>query len=295
MSRLDSILLPLDGSPESARSAGCAMWLAQALGATLHVLHATTQPLSAEAALARLRVPHAQGARVVVHQVLGAAEAAVLQEIAVHRIDLVVMSARGESVSAGGPVALSRRLGSVARAVIEGSPVPVVLFPRRYRETLPWASMLAAASGEAAADPALRAAAQLAAALRLKLTVVHCQDDAPGATTAPLVAYADAPHHEYPQRLDHLVERGLAGHAPEQAHRDCEILLCRGDPAASLLEQVARHHSSVLALGWHGALGTGRAPVLKRLLEEAECALLLVRETAGVRARLKVGSALDAD
>ena len=52
-------------SPEAAKAAGCALWLAQALGATLHVLHATAHPLSAQdahavglgdAAVARQRV-----------------------------------------------------------------------------------------------------------------------------------------------------------------------------------------------------------------------------------------------
>jgi nucleotide-binding universal stress UspA family protein len=288
MSRFNSILLPLDGSPEAAKAAGCALWLAEALGATLHVLHATAHPLSAGDALARLCVPHVRGARVVVHQTPGGAEAVVLEEIAAHRIDLVIMSARGESASAN--VAPVRRLGSIAQAVIERSPVPVVLLPLHYRQSLPWTSMLAAASGEASADHALEAAAQLAAALRLKVTVVHSGDGPPGAGAAPLGAYADAPHHEYPQRLKRLVERGLAGCAAEEAQCVHEVLLCRGEPASVLLEQVAGHASSVLALGWHGALGAGRALVLKRLLEEAECALLLVRGAEHSRARLKVGS-----
>lgn len=288
MSRFNSILLPLDGSPEAAKAAGCALWLAEALGATLHVLHATAHPLSVRDALARLRVPHVRGARVVVHQTPGGAEAVVLEEIAAHRIDLVIMSARGESASAN--VAPVRRLGSIAQAVIERSPVPVVVLPLHYRQSLPWTSMLAAASGEVSADQALEAAVHLAAALRLKVTVVHSGDGPGGAGAAPLGAYVDAPHHEYPQRLDQMVERGLAGCAAEEAQCVHEVLLCRGEPASVLLEQVAGHASSVLALGWHGALGAGRALVLKRLLEEAECALLVVRGAEHSRARLKVGS-----
>jgi len=48
----------------------------------------------------------------------------------------------------------------------------------------------------------------------------------------------------------------------------------------------------MLALGWHGALGTTRAPVLKRLLERAECPLLVVHEVTGSQVRLKVGDAI---
>jgi nucleotide-binding universal stress UspA family protein len=291
MKHFASLLLPLDGSPEAAKAAGCALWLAQALGATLHVLHAAAQPLPERAALAQLHVPEAQRPQVILHQLPANADAAVLEAVTAHAVDLVIMSARGASASAG--LRLSERLGTVAQAVIERSPVPVLLLPARYREALPWTSMLAAASGEKAADQALEAATQLAAALQLKVTVMYAEEGTPDARSMPLGAYADAAHHEYPRRIEGLVERGLAGCTAEECCSVTQALLRHGDPAMVLLEQAARQASSVLALGWHGALGAGRALVLKRLLEEAECALLLVRKAERSSARLKVGEEID--
>lgn len=291
MSRFNSLLLPLDGSVEATKGAGPALWLAETLGATLHVLHATAQPLPGREVLARLHVPGAQRAQVVLHQLPKNADAAVLEAVTAYAVDLVVMSARGESASAG--LNLSQRLGSVAQAVIEHSPVPVLLLPVRYSEVLPWTSMLVAASGEAAADYALETATQLAAALRLKVTVVHAEDGRGATNSMPLGAYSDAPHYEYPRRIEEMVERGLAGCSPEECLCIEQVLLRKGDPAAVLLEQAVRRSSSVLALGWHGTLGTGHALVLKRLLEEAECALLLVRRLERLRARLKVGKEID--
>ena len=291
MKRFTSLLLPLDGSHEAAKAASCALWLAQALEATLHVLYAATQPLPEREALARLHVPHVQQPQVVLHQLPAHADAAVLEAITSHDVDLVIMSARGESVSTGHK--LPQELGTVAQAVIERSPVPVLLLPLRYREVLPWTSMLAAASGEVAADQALEAAAQLATALRLKLTVMYAEDGAGATHTMPFGAYADAAHHEYPRRMQGMVERGLARCAPEECDCVDQALLRHGDPAEMLLEQAARQASSVLALGWHGALGAGRALVLKRLLEQAECALLLVRKMERSSARLKVGEEID--
>jgi len=292
MSRFASILLPLDGSSEAAKGASCALWLADAIGATLHVLNATAHPLSAGDALARLRAAGAQGAAcVVVHQPSGSAEAAVLAEIAAHRIDLVVMTARGESAQADHT--LSHRLGSVARAVLERCPVPVILLPAHYRESLPWTSMVAATSGEAAADQALEAAAQLAAALRLRITVVHAEDRAHASGARQLGGYSDAPHHEIRHRLEELLRPALGCCTPEEADCIGDVLLRRGEPASVLLDEAARHRSSVLALGWHGSLGPGRALVLKRLLDHAECALLLARGGEHPRARLKVGSEIE--
>ncbi len=291
MRRVASILLPLDGSPESSKGAGCAVWLAELLGATLHVLHATAQPLPGREALELLHVPAAHRSQIVVHQLAGAADSAVLAAVADLGVDLVVMSARGESASAGRD--LSQRLGSIAQAVIERSPVPVLLLPLRYREALPWTSMLAAASGEAVSDQALAAVVRLAAKLGLRVTVVHSEDGPESVGAAPLGTYADTIHHEYAGRLEQMVERGLAGSTREECKCINQVRLRRGDTAEVLLEQAAQLGSSVLALGWHGALGSGRAPVLKRLLEEAECPLLLVRGAEGSSARLKVGKEID--
>ncbi|MGV3654039.1 MAG: universal stress protein [Noviherbaspirillum sp.] len=291
MSRFASLLLPLDGSPEAAKGAGCALWLAQALNATLHVLHAAAQPFPAHEALARLHVAGVQQPRIVLHQVAGDAEAAVLKAIAEQRVDLVAMSARGESASGG--LGLPRRMGSVAQAVIERCPVPILLFPARYREALPWTSMVVAASGEMAADRALEAGARLAAELGLKVTVVHVEDGPRREDRAPFGAYADAPHHEYRRRTEEMIERGLAGCTAEECRCIGRVLLRHGDPAMLLLEQTAREGHSVLALGWHGKLGAGRALVLKRLLEEASCALLIVRGPEKSTARLKTGDEID--
>jgi nucleotide-binding universal stress UspA family protein len=285
MNRFRSLLLPLDGSPEAAKATGCALWLAGKLGATLHVLHATAQPLPGREALERLRLP-AGHAQVVLHQLAGSAETAVLDAVREHGVELVVMSARGESASAG--AALGERLGSVARAVIGACPVPVVILPVLYREALPWHTMLAAASGEPAADRALEAAAQLAAALALRVEVMHSGDGPAGAE-----GYADAAHHEYGRQLQEMVERGLAICTAEESRCVHEVLLRHGDPAETLLEHVAGAGSSLLALGWHGALGGERAPVLKRLLEAAPCALLLVRAPETSPARLKIGEEID--
>lgn len=284
MSAYDSILLPLDGSPEAAKGIGCAIWLADTLGATLHILHATIHSLPAREELERLRMPGGTQARVVVHQIAGDAGSAVTEAIAAHHVKLVVMSAGGESASTG--TAPPHCLGTVAKSVICHADVPVLLLPLRYREALPWTSMLAAASGEAAADQALETAARLAAALGLKVVVVHSEGGA-------LPSYADTMHHEYPLRIEELVRRGLADCRSEECRCIEQAILRSGDPATVLLEQLAQRSSSVLALGWHGAFEAGRALVFKRLLEEADCALLLVRGADGTRARLMVGKEID--
>ncbi len=273
MSGFDSILVPHDGSAEAAKALGCGTWLAGELDATLHIL-----------APAELAIATEHGSRVVLHHAAREPQVAVLDEIASQRVKLVVMTARGESASGG--IERARRLGRIAQAVIERSAVPVVLLPLRYKEALPWRSILAAASGERAADRALEAAVALANALRLSVSVVHCAEHG---TAAALGSYADAPHHELPGRLIEMVDRGLGEQRSIQ-----EVLVCRGDPAAELLRMMEERPASVLALGWHGTLARSRAPVLKRLLEEACCPLLLVRCSEHIGVRLRIGGDVDA-
>ena len=236
MSDFDSILVPLDGSPEAAKALACARWLAGQLGARLHQVGPAPEPQSF-----------------------------VARAIVEHDAKLLVMTARGQSANAG--VDPDRPLGGVARALIEQGRVPVLLLPLRYREALPWTSMLAAA-------------------LRLTLIALHCVDG--GASAGVLGVYADAAHHEYPRRLEELVRPALASRPVEECRWMRAVFVCRGDPAAELLAEVKRRRASVLALGTHGALGPGRAAVLKRLLEQAECPLLIVQAAARSAARLKV-------
>jgi nucleotide-binding universal stress UspA family protein len=288
MSPLDSILLPLDGSPEAARAVGCAVWLSERLGATLHVLHAAPRPLPSADALDRLSAGAARHACTVLHQSREEPVRALLAATDQHAVKLVVMSARGSSATAG--IDPGRRLGRIATALIEHSKAPVLLLPVHYRESLPWHSMLVAASGEPAADQALTVAVGLAARLQLRVSAVYVEDT--HATAGRLAAYADAPQHEVPRRLEDMIRRAIAGSSPEECRCVEEVRMRRGEAARELLAELARSGSSMLALGWHGALGTTRAPVLKQLLELAECPLLVVHEVAGSRVRLKVGDAI---
>ena len=291
MKAFTSILLPLDGSAIAARALGCTIWLADRLGATVHVLRAAPRPLPPAKALEELRVPEAHRARITLHQASTDPARAVLDAIGAHAVDLVVMSARGESAEADAD--LVTLVGHVARAVIEESAVPIVLLPAGYREALPWRSILVPTSGEVAADEALVAAVRLAHVLGIRVQVAHCADhggdDAAGAA---LSSYADAPHHEYPRRLQEMLDRAVACSPGEECGRIEEVLLCRGEVAREILELVDRRGTSLLALGWHGNFATGHAAVVKRLLGAVACPLLLVRPPARAPFALRVGEAL---
>ncbi|HEX7942071.1 MAG TPA: universal stress protein, partial [Gemmatimonadaceae bacterium] len=101
MSSFDSILLPLDGSLQAAKAVPCALWLAERLHATLHVLHSAPHPIVPAKALERLSALAAQRARTVLHQTTVDPVHAVLEATREHHVKLVVMTARGGSARQG--------------------------------------------------------------------------------------------------------------------------------------------------------------------------------------------------
>ncbi len=291
MNPFDSILLPLDDSPESAKGIACAVWLAEKLGAMLHLVYSTKRPLVPAELLERLRVPAAQRARTVVHQTAGDQVSALLEAKTRRDVKLVVMSPPAEAVSQSVEESTGR-LGPIARALIEESTVPIVMAPPHYREALPWRSMLIASDGQPAADEAVVMAVRLGATLGIKVTVCHVIVEE-GSAARVLGRYADAPQHEMLGRVEQIVKRAVVELSPDERRSIDEPMNLRvGDPVAELLTEVERRRSSVLALGWHGTLDPTRATVLKSLIERAECPLLLVRKTKRSQLRLNVGDAI---
>jgi nucleotide-binding universal stress UspA family protein len=296
MSLFPSILVPLDGSRLAARSLSCAAWLAARLDARLHILSATPRELPAREELARLQVPEEHWPLITLHQAPEYPEAAILAALARHDASLIVMTTRGESAEAA--VAAepdpSRIVGRVTRAIIEESPVPVLLLPSACREAEPWQRILVPVSGEVDADAALGLAVRLANALDLEVHVAHVADaEAGDKSLAARARYADALHHEYPRQLEELISRALPQRSPEERRRIVDVALCRGDVAAELAALVERKRISVLVVGWHGRFMAGRARILKHLIQVATNPMLLVKGEARMPFRLKVGEEIE--
>lgn len=287
-----SILTPLDGSAVAARSLGCATWLASRLGARLHVLSATSRELPAPDELRRLRVPEERWPAVELHQARSFPVDAILAAIDAHAADLVVMTARGAAVEAGARADLTGLLGHVSHAVMERCPVPVLLLPAGYKEALPWERLLVPVSGGTESDRAVALSVRLAGALDLSVMVAHVTDHARGEELGAQARYSDELHHEYAGQLEELVSRAVPSLTAEQCRRIRGLALGRGEVVDELRLLVQRRAISVLVIGWHGQLGSGRAEILKRLLPVIDVPLLLVRPGAPAPFRLKVGEEL---
>jgi nucleotide-binding universal stress UspA family protein len=298
MRLFQSILVPLDGSHIAAQGLDCAVWLATRLGARVHILSATTTERPAREELTRLRVPEAHWPIVTLHQAPAYPEEAILTALARYDVSLVILTAGGQSAEASTSAAAEpdadRVVGHVTRTVIERSASPVLLLPPAYRAALPWERILVPVSGEAEADDALALAVRLAKALNLHVHVAHVADaDARNEGLAARARYADALHHEYPRQLEELVARALPHCAPDERRCIADIALCHGDVTAELLELIERRRISLLVVGWRGRFMTGRARVLKHLVQVITQPVLLVKPEPRMPFRLKVGEDIE--
>jgi nucleotide-binding universal stress UspA family protein len=291
MSPFSAILVPLDGSHMALRSLGCTTWLASRLSARLHILN-VGEPLPEGEALQRLGVPEKYRSRVELHQVPGEAGEGILAIAERQGIDLIVMTAHGESADTSAPDPL-KVIGHVTRQVIEEAHVPVLLLPPAYEESLPWRSLLVPISGEAATDAALTLALRLAQALDLAVTIAHVADGVgSGGGGEAGTGHYDEAHHEYPQMLNEFVARACALCSAEERRRISGFHLCQGDVAQELVHLIDKARVSLVVVGWRGQFMSGHAQVLKTLICQARCAVLLVKPRLQEVFRLKVGEAL---
>jgi nucleotide-binding universal stress UspA family protein len=291
MSPFSAMLVPLDGSQMALRSLGCTTWLASRLGAQVHILN-VGEALAESEALARLGVPEKYRALFGLHQVQGEASEEILAAVARYGIDLIVMTARGESAGAEASDVL-KVVGHVTREVIEDTRVPVLLLPPAYEEALPWRSALVPISGDAATDASLTLALRLAQALDLAVTLAHVADSARSGSSGEAGAGAyDEAYHEYPQMLNEFVARACVLCSAEERHRITGFHLYRGEVAQELSHLIAHERVNLLVVGWHGQFMTGHAQVLKTLIWQARCAVLLVKPRPRDVFCLKVGEAL---
>ncbi len=295
MKPIDAILVPLDGSATAAGILGLVQWLAGRLNAAVHLLAAGNPELPVEDELRRLQVPAVYWPDVILHRSERPPEQCVLELVEACGVGLLAMSSHGEAADARGrkenPLG---ELGHVTRWVAEHSPVPVLVVPPGYQERLPWTTALVPVSGEAEADEVLGFAACLGSALGLTATAVHVlRPEDGGHGLAAEARYADAPHHEYPGRLQQIVERGLPGCTASEAECIEDVVLCRGDVAKELLDLVERRSADLVIVGWHGTFVAGHAGVLRALLRQAACPLLLVKPPPPAPFKLKVGEEIE--
>lgn len=149
----------------------------------------------------------------------------------------------------------------------------------REATTTPYQRVLVAVDFSAGSRRAYEAGVQLAPEARFQL--VH-------AFETPFSSFLTSPEShraaaaEHARELERMVEQQLESLAATQPGgvSKPELVLARGEPTSVVLDQIAKQHPDLLALGTHGRTGIARAvlgSVARTLLQDPPCDVLAVR------------------
>jgi nucleotide-binding universal stress UspA family protein len=271
------VLVPLDGTAHALAALPVARALAQLTRATIHLVYIAEPTLPAHEALHKLGLGAHRVRDAVLHQASGdAAEGIIRWATEINSACIVMCMYTGQTEPTGG-------LGSVARAVAHSAPCPVVLVPpARGRQPFLLEHILLPYDGTpttaAALDPALEIA-QLAKAELLVLHVVtpgRCYAGEPGSVSAP--RYVDQPQHDWPAWSHAFLRRAFSSRGVDQKLK-LRVALAVGKPEAEVVHWARDQHIDLIVLAWRGHFEGARAAVVKAVVREAPCPLLLLRVT----------------
>jgi nucleotide-binding universal stress UspA family protein len=191
---------------------------------------------------------------------------------------LVVLTTHGHIIDQG------RSLGRVAEQVIAGAIRPILLIrpeatPMTIQPVAALRRLLLPLDGTPTTAALLAPATALASRLGASVDLLYvagsgAPPDEPGSIGAP--QYVDQPQHEWPQWADEVSSRLVEACAQCPPDVLVRTFLAQGDAAAAIAGFAAEHASDAVVLARRSRLEPGRAAVLRAVLDQTPCPVLLV-------------------
>jgi nucleotide-binding universal stress UspA family protein len=271
--RASTLVVPLDGSPEAAAALPVARALAAAEGATLHLLHVSSERLSARSMAQRLHLTRDQLDGTVLDQRTGQPAAEIVHQARDLDSRLIVMSSRGVQGAGRGA------LGSVTRDVLRATPCPIVIVPPEQAfDSWSIHQILLPHDGIPTTAAAIARASDLAEKAHAELAVLHIASTGapppgePGALMAP--RYLDQPQHEWPVWAREFMDRFVALGVPPPALRMRLFFAC-GEPADVIVEFAAEHHTDLIVIAWVAGWEPEQRTTMRKVIDQAPGPLLI--------------------
>lgn len=269
------ILLPLIDPEHEKAAFSVARGLAAAFKAELHLL-APGSPAPPQELARRLSVPPEALDGVAIEQASGDMVEAITRRIADLRQAIVVLAVRlgGEAPRNEVPEIERRLLKEVLCSLLVVPPDRDMSGWRLRRELLPQDGTPRCAAALARVINRTRQSGVENLVVRVAGAKVD-QPTEPGSLALP--RYVDHPQYDWEawgqEFLDRICETGV--NLDEAGLR---LLVATGEPAADILRLAEEEAVDMIILPWHGALGSGRAPMIKAVLHGASCPVLLLPE-----------------
>ena len=272
------ILVPLDGSVEAKVALPAARLAARIVQASVHVVHVTDHPLSPDELLRRVNLTRNETRGIVIDQAVGDPAETVVQLAETMNAMLIAMSTRGHTAYRG------RTVRPVVERVILRACAPILLVRPEICERVAATTRLrrlllpldGAPSSASVIGPALELAQRSGAAVDILYVATQApRPEEPGTMTTP--RYVDQPQHEWPLWAREFVSRFgtcFGKHPPTTPTR---MFLRSGDPASEILRFCSEQDCDLIVLEWRGRFDPAHARVVRHVLTDAPCPVLLLR------------------
>jgi nucleotide-binding universal stress UspA family protein len=266
------VLVPLDGSENALAALPIAKVFAGLEKAAVRVVHVTqTSEPQGEAVVSPGLEPSELGdATLEVRP--GPAGEAILAAAAGCGATLIVMCADSADDGAAGAI------GETALAVLRQASCPVVLL-RADSASGAWAlrRVLAPHDGSPTVSEGLKPAIHLARAAGAELLVLQVAGDEPvlekGSMPPPM--YVDQIQHSWPAWSGEFLHR-LASICP-LADLQVRLLVAHGGPADETIRVAREESADLIVLAWRGHWEATQDSMLKILMRDAPCPILVTR------------------
>ena len=279
-----SILVPVDGTPESATALPLARVLARTSDGDLHLLTVTPpdSPNAQAAASVYLQTTAALvcDAGVSVHTAnrVGEPAGVIVAYATAHDVDLIVMATR-----AIGPRSIMA-LTSVAHEVVARSPCPVMVTRRGEKQPKRVRTLLAPIDGSPGGSLALAAAQALALSARGRVVLLDVVVPVPTEAFAALPGmsvggYIDPTWEDLAHSAAHAYVDGVVSRL-QACGVDAEARVATGDIATEILRCAAEIDADAIVMSTHKVAAPARAyvpSVADHVIREGVCPVLLVK------------------
>lgn len=272
------ILVPLDGSREAKIALPVALQAARILRASVHVVYATTQLLAPDEILRRIGIEPSETTGLVIDQVIGPPAEAIVDLARVKPAALIVMTTRGHTAYQG------RTVRPVVEAIIRSAPCPVLLvrpeLAARVCAELPLKRILLPLDGAPSSARVIGPALDIAKLSQAEADILYVagherRPQEAGTLTGPM--YIDQPQYEWPTWAAEFIDRFGTSLGSYQLPAPIHLSIRTGSAATAILQVATERHSDLIVLEWRGNLDPLHAKVVKGVLADAPCPVLLLR------------------
>ena len=268
-----TILVPLDGSVEATEAMPVAHSLAQLTNAAVHVLHVAAHPLPPDTACDKLRLTAQDRSHVVLDQRRGAPAPAIVREAKKRHCRVIVMCPHGEA--GRHPLGFQ----STAARILAHTTCPIVFVPPG-RGRQPWTlrRLLAPLDGSPSSMIPIGAVGDLCGRTPGDMTILHVSTVAAnpseerGAFAAP--HYLDQPQHEWPEWGTEFLDRIRATAKPPY-ELTLRTILGTDDIGRTIVRYASEQAIDLILLGWRRHVQPHRSQVLRAVVAEATCPVLV--------------------